>query len=175
MPQTHQEGRLRFHFPDEWKILRAEKSAYFTRRFQSFCGGCKEVDFLGWDGSTETLWLIEVKDYTTDRRTKSLDLCEEIALKARDALSMLVGAAANANPDRAETRNFSQTALPPGAIRVVLHLEEPSKPSKLFPAVKPAADRTQMLRTKVRCLDPHARVVSTSLPGGVPWVVEWNP
>jgi hypothetical protein len=169
MPHIYQEGRLEFTFPDELQVTRPGTSAYYTRHFQSFCGGCKETDFTAWDGPVRTLWLIEVKDYSTSVRTKTLDLFDEVAQKVRDTLALLASATANANPDKAGTKEFSRSCLPADRIRVVLHLELPAKPSKLHPPLKLGADATQSLRMKLRCIDPHALVVSTQVPSKVPW------
>jgi hypothetical protein len=174
MPRDYQEGRLRFSFPEGWGVFRPETSAYYTRRFQNFCGGCKETDFVAWDVSFRTLWLLEVKDYTTSARTKPQDLFDELAQKARDTLALLAGAGANANPDRIGTKEFSTSCLPAASIRVVLHLELPAKSSKLHPAIKFSADATQSLRMKLRCIDPHALVVSTKCPPRVPWQARWS-
>jgi hypothetical protein len=95
MSQSFVEGKIRFDFADEWKVCRPEKSSFYTRHFQNFCGGCKEIDFLLLEPGPQTLWLLEVKDYTSSSRKKSLDLLDEIALKARDVLALLMAGAAN--------------------------------------------------------------------------------
>jgi len=169
MPHKYQEGRLKFIFPDDFQVFRPGLSAYYIRRFQSFCGGCKEKDFATWDGPNRTMWLLEVKDYSTSSRNKTMDLIDEIAEKTRDTLAFLAGAAANANPDTVQTGEFARACLPADRIRVVLHLELPAKPSKLHPPLKFGVDATQSLRKKIRCIDPHALVISTNVPANVPW------
>jgi hypothetical protein len=170
MSNEYPEGRLKFVFSDELRVFRPGTSAYYTRHFQRFCGGSKETDFTAWDESARTLWLIEVKDYSTSARTKTLDLFDEVAQKVRDTLALLASATANANPDKADTREFSRSCLPADRIRVVLHLELSARPSnKLHPPLKLGADATQTLRMKLRCIDSHALVVSKDLPSKVPW------
>jgi len=175
MTRKHQEGRIRFTFPEDWIVFRPGDSAYYKRRFQGFCGGCKEMDFVGWEPNHRTLWLLEVKDYTTDRRIKPSSIFDEVAVKVRDTLALLIAASVNANPDHAGTLAFSKSCLPPESIRVVLHVEQASKPSKLFPAIKGMADAIQLLRSKLRCIDSHALVVSLDCPAKSPWVAEWQP
>ena len=71
MSQPFVEQSLHFDFPDDWLICRPETCSFYSRHFQSFAGGCREMDFLAYDPANSTLWLIEVKDYSwfqNDRR-----------------------------------------------------------------------------------------------------------
>ena len=175
MSQVLQEGNLEFTYPDAWRLCRPESCSYHARHFSNFCGGCKEVDFLALDPGA-TLWLIEVKDYSWFRRINAMPIWEEVAVKARDVLSMLVGAAAN---DPVSTASLSRPGMQAGEfwthakklrkLRVVLHLEIPKSPSKLHPGVKHHANLQTKLRQAVRVLDPHARVVDIS---GLPLTIE---
>lgn len=173
MPQQFQEGRIRFEFPDEWEVFRPERASYYKNHFQKFAGGCKEMDFILFEPN-RTLWLMEVKDYTTDRRVKNQCVFEEVAEKVRDNLALLLAGSVRDDPSNAGVRSFMDCCKIPAEIRVVLHLEQPTKPSKMFPGVKMKADAAQMLRTKLRAVDPHARVYSTASTG-MPWRSEWNP
>jgi len=103
------------------------------------------------------------------------DLMLEVALKVRDTLAMLGAAAASDTADPATAGNFARSALPPSSIRVVLHLEQPAKPSRLFPGVKLAADATHQLRQKLSCVDKRALVVDTNQENGIPWSSFWEP
>lgn len=172
MPTSHQEGRIGFQFPKGWQVVRPGKSAFYQRHFQHFCGRQKEMDFLLADPDG-ALWMLEVKDYTTDARTKPQDLMDEVAVKVRDSLAMLAAASANDHTDPAKVGDLARFVLPLTQIRVVLHLENPVKPSRLFPGAKLAADPTQLLRTKLRSVDARALVVSTHGPASVPWTSKW--
>lgn len=174
MSQSFHEGRIRFEFPDHWVVCRPEKASFFKNRFQNFCNGSKETDFLLFEPDLKTLWLLEVKDFTTDRRTKPLDLIDELAAKVRDVLALLIAAAANDPPSNTGLGAFMVKCGLPKAIKVVLHLEQPKKPSALFPGVKIRADFSQKLRQKVHCIDPHAKVASTGA-GHPKWVSQWSP
>jgi len=169
----HDEGRIRFDFPPAWQVCRPEKTAYHKRHFQTFAGGCKEMDFVLFEPASRTLWLLEVKDYRTDPRIKPLELSAEVAQKSRDALALLLGGAASDDEGNQGVGAFIRGAGLPVAIRVALHLELPRQRSKLFPGVKNAADQQMLLRRKVRCLDRHALVCSTTT-GSVPWVSQWQ-
>lgn len=173
MPQFYQEDRIRFEFPDAWKVLRPEKASYYTRHFQNFAGGCKEMDFILFEPANRVLWLLEVKDYTTNRRLKAQCVFEEIAEKVRDSLALLLAGSVRDDPSNGGVRSFMDFCAIPNDIKIVLHLEQPSKPSKMFPGVKIDADATQKLRAKVRAVDPHARVSSTSTTG-MQWKALWT-
>jgi len=174
MPQTFQEGRVEFEFPDTWVVLRPEKATYYKRHFQSFAGGCKEMDFLLFDPGSKVLWLFEVKDYTTSPRIKTQSVFDEVAKKARDSLALLYAGSARDNAMPPHVGNFARQTWVPAKIRIVLHLEQPTKPSKLFSGVKIAADASHALRTKVKAVDPHALVTSCSSKMDS-WSAKWKP
>lgn len=132
------------------------------------------MDFILLEPVNRVLWLLEVKDYTTTRRTKTQCLFEEIAEKIRDSLSLLLAGSVRDDPSNGGVRSFMDACAVPKDIKVVLHLEHPSKPSKMFPGVKIDADATQKLRAKVREVDPRARVSSTSSTD-MPWNALWSP
>jgi len=173
MPNIHDEGRIRFEFPAAWQVCRPEKTSYHKRHFQSFAGGCKEMDFVLFEPSSRTLWLLEVKDYRTAPRTKPMALSDEVAQKSRDVMALLLAGAASDDEANQGVGAFVRGAGLPISIRVALHLELPPQRSKLFPGVKNAADQQMLLRRKVRCLDCHALVCSTT-SGSVPWASQWQ-
>lgn len=174
MPQAYPEDRIRLEFPDGWKVLRPAKGAYYKRHFQTFAGGCKEMDFILFEPVSRVLWLLEVKDYKTNRRVKPQCVFEEIAEKVRDSLALLLASSVRDDPSICGVRSFMDVCAIPNEIKVVLHLEQPSKPSKMFPGVKIDADATQKLRAKVRAVDPRARVSSTSSTD-MEWRAIWTP
>ena len=57
------EGNLAFSFPAGWDAIKYDDSAHYRRHFQSFAGGSKAVDFVAFGGTSDELWLIQVKDY----------------------------------------------------------------------------------------------------------------
>lgn len=175
MAQLFTEGSLTFEFADHWDICRPEHCAYYTRHFQGFCGGAKEIDFLAYDPGSQNLWLIEVKDYSWFRRTKSVDLEDEMALKTRDVLAFLLAGGVNdKSPSSAATmspQEFWPKVRRLSGLRVVLHCEIPARPSKLFPGIKDAANMRTKLAAAVRCVDPHPIFVSRTFGPTVPWTV----
>ena len=90
-------------------------------------------------------------------------------MKVRDSLAALVAAQANAN-DR-EERELAFAALRCHRLRVVLHLEQPAKHSKLSPRAIDAADVKQRLKQRIKAIDPHPLVLDTTRLGGVAWTV----
>ncbi len=123
------------------------------------------MDILAFDSSSTELWLIEVKDYRAHRRIKTIDLFDEIALKVFSSLTCLLAMRANAV---GEEQVFAVQALKQVRLRVVLHLEQPSKPSKFFPQVIDAKAAPDKLKQRVRAIDPRAKVSSIAV-ARVPW------
>ena len=88
------EGKLTFKLESD-DSSQYDNWSFYRNQFNSAFGGTKAIDFISID-SNHT-WLIEVKDYRYDRRTKPSDLADEVAIKVRDTLAGLVAAQSNAN------------------------------------------------------------------------------
>lgn len=160
------EGRLVFVFPDDWTAVKYDTWAFYRNQFQSVAGGCKAVDLLAVE-PTRTLWLIEVKDYRAHPRGKVQDLPDELAVKVRDTLAALLPAAVRANDN--DERRAARAALRAVGLRVVLHLEQPVKRSRLRPKPYDLDDVVQKLKQQLKAIDPHPKVVDASAPTG--WTV----
>lgn len=122
----YQEGRIKFTFDESLPLIRAEDCSFYRKTFQTFCGGCKEMDFIFYDPEDKCLWFLEVKDYRTKRRAKSIELVDEIAQKTRDSLAFLFAGRTNSNeaPGAKEVKWFMQKAGDYTKIRIALHLED---------------------------------------------------
>ncbi|MCI5147616.1 MAG: hypothetical protein D3923_19290 [Candidatus Electrothrix sp. AR3] len=148
MPEI-KEGKLTFNFPTTWKVSKYDDWVFYRKHFLKLAGP-KAIDILAVEPDNQKTWLIEVKDYRKNRRTKAIDLPLEIALKMRDSLAGLTCARVNANNMERELAN---TAVKTKCFRVVLHLEQPMKHSKLFPRAIDPADIQQKLRQLVKSRD----------------------
>ncbi len=168
MPQIN-EGQLRFNFPDDWEASKFDEWSFYVNQFQSVCGGAKAVDVIAVEPNV-CLWNIEAKDYRQHRRTKTIDLAEEIAVKARDSLAAIVAAQANANDD--DEKRIARKALRCPRVRIVLHLEQPCKHSKLFPRPIDPAKVKQRLKQLIKAIDPHPLVLEIGRMRGVAWSVQ---
>jgi hypothetical protein len=162
------EGQLRFDFPGHWQVSKFDEGSFYRNQFQSVCGGTKAVDILAIHPAT-CCWNIEVKDYRQFPRTKAFDLADEIAVKVRDSLAALVAAGANAN-DSGE-KELAGAAPDCPRLRVVLHLEQPLKHSRLFPRAIDPATVQQRLRQLLKAIDPHPLVLEMSGMRDVAWIV----
>lgn len=162
---TIQEGKLEFQFPDKWHATAYDKWSFYQDRFKDCCCGNKAVDILARDPA-RTVWMIEVKDYRQHRRTKDIHLWDEIAIKARDTLAGLVAAKfAIGHPQQ----NEADMSLSASKLRVILHLEQPVKHSKLFPRVFDPEIMRLKLRQLLKPIDAHPRVIELNNMVHVPW------
>ena len=182
----------RFDFPDDWQVSKPDGWSFYRNQYQRLlngvrlpcprCGaelrcshcntaqnaGGKAIDLVA-VAPNGTVWLIEVKDYRRHRRTKAIDLADEVALKIRDALAAILAAAFNATvPGQ---RTHAQLAIRGVSLRVVLHLEQPTNPSKLFPQSVSSAAVEQRLRQLVKAIDPHPFVLNSTAMNNVAWTV----
>jgi hypothetical protein len=173
MAQFFEEGSFTFSFPDEWKISRPENSAYFNNSFQNFAGGCKEMDLLAFNPANCDLWLLEVKDYSTNPRMKIGTIWDEVARKVRDVLSLLTASAVMDHSVAPHTEEsvgtFARTARAAAVIKVVLHCELPSRQSKLFNKDLDYANIRMKLRQSVWPVHRLAFVTNLAHPGDVAW------
>jgi hypothetical protein len=160
------EGAITFDFPVSFEVQKLDVTTFYKKHFQSFAGGAKAVDIIAFDSSRPELWLIEVKDYRAHRRIKTMDLFDEIATKVFSSLTCLLAMRANAI---GEEQAFAVQALKQFRLKVVLHLEQPSKPSKFFPQVIDPKAAPDKLKQRLRAIDPQAKVSSIAL-ARVPWV-----
>lgn len=163
------EGALTFEFPAGWVVEKYDATAFHRNRFSNACGGCKAVDVVAVDPRNR-LWLIEVTDYRGPHPgPKPEDLPMEAAHKVRDTLAGLLAASHHAN-DAAE-RQLARQAVGAAGLRVVLHLEVPTHPSRLNSTAPDPATVLQGLKQLLKPIDPHAEVVSASDSGHLPWSI----
>lgn len=157
-----------FMFPSAWSVGKPDDWAYYRKQFSRMRNGIKAVDVLVLDADA-TAWMVEVKDYRQQPRTKPSDLAEEVAAKVFDTLAMLLPASLHAN-DTAE-QGMAQAACRAGGLRVVLHLEQPQKHSRLRPrAIDPAAV-CMKLKKLIKPIDAHPLVVERDRLCGLAWSV----
>ncbi|MGA2936414.1 MAG: hypothetical protein ABSF52_04860 [Syntrophobacteraceae bacterium] len=167
MPAINVDG-LTFQFPAEWKASKYDDWSFYRNQFQSVCGGAKAIDVLALSPE-RCAWLIEVKDYRVNPRTKPTELPVEVACKVRDTLAALLCARVNAN-DSGE-KDFAGQALKSKSLGVVLHLEQPAKHSILFPRAIDPATVKQKLKQLLKAVDAHPSVLEMRQMRGVPWAV----
>ncbi len=165
------EGKLSHSFPAGWTASQYDRWTFYLRHFKGACCGNKAVDIVAVQQGPKVLWLVELKDYRVFRRTKTIPLPEEIALKVRDTIAgLLVVSQRDADGNVDEARDCVESK----SIRVVLHLEQPRVHSMLFPREFALAAVQQKLRQLVRAIDPHPIVMELAQVR-VPWTVSAAP
>lgn len=167
---TITEGVLTFTFNGQVAAHKYDDWSFYRNQFQNGCArDNKAVDIVCL--AQHVAWLIEVKDYREHARTKLLDLADEVAIKVRDTLAGLVAAQHQAND--ADEKRMARQLLRARTLRVVCHIEQPGRVSRLRPrAVEP--DKLQdKLRRVLKALDPHPRVMdAAAVPAACPWTVK---
>lgn len=164
-----QEDRLVFSFPAGAMSSKYDAWSHYRNQFNSAFGGTKAVDMVY--AAQDTAWLIEVKDYRVNPRTKAIDLAEEVTLKVRDTLVGLVSAHLHAND--ADEKRVANALLRKRRMRVVLHLETPRSLSRLQPKPIESTTVLQKLKQLIRSVDPHPCVVDqNSIAPDMNWTVQ---
>jgi hypothetical protein len=110
-----------------------------------------------------------VKDYRVHPRTKPSEVSDEVSQKVLDTLAALLPAKVNAND--ADEQATAGTLLTAKKLRVVLHLEQPKKHSKLFPRAIDPANVQQKLRGLLKPIDAHPIVSEMIAMRSLPWAV----
>ena len=161
------EGKLSFNFPDKWNVIKYDECSFYKKKFQKVKGGkVKAVDFIA-ISPEKTLWLIEVKDYRENQRTKPSDLPLEIAEKVFDTLAGLLPATLS----EFDYQKIAQNAIKAKKIRIVFHLEQRSISSKLFPQIYKPADIQVKMRQYVKSIDSKPYVVNKGYMKNLGWTV----
>lgn len=148
------EGKLSFKF---YNVDRATKYDDWDHYRKNFISGAKAVDFIIIQESI--LWFIEVRDYRRHKRTKPSDLSDEMAQKVMATMAGLVSAQFMAKNEN--EKDTAKMALQCRILRVVLHLEQPKNPSKLFPLSVDPANLKIKLRQKLKFADPKPLLCET--------------
>ena len=155
---TLTEGRLTFYFQGVNLATQYDNWQHYRNQYSSACGSSKAVDFIVC--KNHEVWLIEVKDYRRNTRSKEIGLAEEVALKVRDTLAGLVSAQFLAAT--AQERSNAKAALLQRKLRVALHLQQPKNSNRLFPRVYNPTNLTLKLKQQLRFIDPHPLVIDTT-------------
>lgn len=159
---------LNFTFPAGWLPGKPDDWIYYRSQFSRIRNGIKATDAVVVDNSDQA-WLVEVKDYRKHARTKPSCLADEVAAKVFDTLAMMLPASLHAT-DSGE-KVLARKVCRASGLRVVLHLEQPAKHSRLRPrAIDPAALKMK-LKSLVKPIDAHPLVVECALMGGLAWSV----
>ena len=169
MSTTIAEGALTFTFAADAEASKYDDWSFYRNQFQQGCfTDNKAVDLLC--ELNRSAWLIEVKDYRAHARTKAVDLADEVAIKVRDTLAGLVAASVGAN-DPVE-RAYARRMVRAQRMRVVCHIEQPAKASRLRPRVIEPDKLKLKLRTLLKAIDAHPIVMDRSgTAATLPWVV----
>lgn len=141
---------LIFDFPTSWEAMQHDASQSFYRKKYKQFADSKRVDIVAIDTFQHVLWLIEVKDYRAFPKRDKGDIYSIIAQKVKDTLSCLLVAAYQKGKN-----SFEYHAIRQEKIRIVFHLEQPRKPSKLYPQLIDWSNGRQKLKQTLRVVDPH--------------------
>ena len=164
------EGNLTFRFPDSCQASKYDDWSFYRNQFQPVASGSKAIDIHCVEGDDS--WLIEVKDYRAYARAKAINIADELATKVRDTLAGLAVAAKNAN--ETHERLHARQALRSRRWRVVLHLEQPTSPRRLWRTPLDIGTLLLKLKTKkLKAVDAHPIICDrNSLPIWIPWTVQ---
>jgi hypothetical protein len=161
---------IRFTFPRGWLLLKYDDSSFHRNQFQPFAGGSKALDIVAL-APDRTLWLIEVKNYRGQRRSKAGSVFAEVALKVRATLAGLAAARVRAN--NVTEKVFANEAMQCAGMGVVLHLDQAASPSRLFPQIIDPKSASQQLRRETRCIDQHPVCYGQGVSSRrMPWTTE---
>ena len=168
MTQAISVDGISFDFPDDWTVAQCDTWSYYRNNFIKMKDGIKSMDVIA--VSTDGIaYLIELKDYRIHRRAKPTSISSEILDKVIYTLAMILPASINAS-DESE-KSLSKLTIKSTKLRIVLHLEQPLKHSKLYPRAIDPADVTQKLRQILKPIDAHPVVTEMGQMRGLPWTV----
>jgi len=144
--------RFLFDLPTGWTCLKYDDCGFYRAHFNAVASS-KALDLLALAPQGAELWLVEIKDYRRQRRTKPENLFTEIAHKVRDTLAGLAAARVYVNDPTVQV--FADHAMRVGKLRVAFLLQQPTHQSRLFPQIVDPANGRIKLRQALRAVDPH--------------------
>ena len=169
MSRTADVDGMRLTMPAGWWVWKYDESDFHQNQFQSFAR-VKAMDAVALEQG-QTLWLIELKDYRQNKRSKPSSVFDEVAGKVRDTLAGLAAARVRANVRQEKT--LAQQAMTCTNVRVVLQLAQSGCPHRLFPQVIDPADGDLKLRKVVKQVDATPICAAGSL-GQQNNLLPWN-
>ncbi len=166
--QTYLVDGLKFEFPDKWTVSKYDEWSFYRNRFSKMGNGIKALDLLAVSPNGVT-WMIEAKDYRAHSRTKPSNLADELREKVLDTLAAILPA--KINGDVAAETDVAARMVATRKLRIVLHLEQPVRHSKLFPRAINPADVYMQIRRQLKPIDAHPLVAEMNNMRNLPWTV----
>lgn len=165
MPVDIQEGNLSFRF--EFDAIKFDDCQFYRGHFIKIQNGIRAVDILAVDGSIG--YLIEIKDYThpVTAELKLNDLIDAIVNKVISSLSAILPMKINASNQR--EKDLATLFSNINEIKVILHLELPHPRSKLEQSTWDFQNVQMKLKSRLKPIDAHPKVVSKKYPHHFPW------
>lgn len=156
-------------FPDDWQVITFDESP----TYRPVSGiGLKGCDVVGVSG--QTLWLIEMKDYTYAGANPPSDLAQTVVWKAVNTLGLL--AFWSRWPAESEMTSLARAAIACPQVNVGLHIELKHGRKKI-PSADPLAAQLQRLKAVGKPLRANDFVVTSSLHPSpkAPWSSRRDP
>jgi len=178
MPTSLKIEKQRFHFADGWFVFRYDETNFYQKKVKSLQRvidgiphGTKAVDVVGLhQHSSRDLLLLEAKDFRgyrieNQRRIDSGEVATEVAMKVRDTVASLVGAARHAISEFPAGEVVQ--AMEKGKISVVLWIEDDTFQDEARTKVKLDA-LNKMLKRTLAWLHVRTFVLSSKVPYRLP-------
>jgi hypothetical protein len=162
VPETFEEGHLRFRFDDSWYAIKYDEHPDYRERIERL-DGTKAVDFVAVYLDSQ-LFLIEVKDFRGHRidnqpRLREGELAIEVGQKVRDTVAGIVAAYHRGNDEDWE-RAVRRMGCRESPVRVILWLEQDLPPGPPGRRHNQASVLIDALRNRLQWLTPRILVVS---------------
>lgn len=157
---------LTFEFEDDWEITKYDEWVFYRNRMSKIDSGIKAVDLLALSPLQE-LFFIEAKDYRAHTRTKASKIDDEVAKKVLHTLAALLPASLAHGCN--DERDFARRALGCRTIRVVLHIEQRPRRSRIEPGISLQNIEVQIRKRLKKAVDAHALVADMSHMRNLAW------
>ena len=166
MTQRYVVDGVNFDFADGWLITKYDEWQFY-RQFLRMKDGIKAVDLLVL-APDRTAYFVKSK-ITGEESAPSPANWLEIIAKVFDTLAAIVPAKINGREE--SEREAARRIASASRLRVILHLEQPLKHSKLFPRAIDTAGVEQKLKQGLKPIDAHPKVAESSRMRDLPWSV----
>jgi len=171
MSKTFVEGKQEFVFGDAWQVEKYDDHSDYRNKLHKLRGS-KAVDFVGILLQSDG-YLIEVKDFrgheaTLKKRMKASALSEDIAQKARDSVSGIIGAHRTSSTPGTWRPFARMLADEKRELRIVFWLEDDLARQNPLRWKGRASTLMKEIKCQTNWLTTKVLVLNQVLPGGMP-------
>lgn len=102
-----QESNIEFEFDSSYSLIKSDENPNISNA-KKYLQGTKDIDFIGFYSDKQGVIFLEVKNFRGSASENIEELCNEVAQKLRDTVSIIAGASRNTTNDAVFWKSLHQ-------------------------------------------------------------------